>query len=200
MKLDYVKNDIAEVLYTKEQIEKRMEELGAEITRDYKGKNPLLVAVLKGGAHFLIDLIKYIDTHVEIDYMTVSSYGNSTESSGKIKLVMDLDVSIEGRDVIIVEDLIDTGLTLHYLHDLLQARNPKSLNIFAFIQKNEATKKDVDLKYVGFDCPNKFIVGYGFDYDQMYRNLDCIGVLNPEVYQNNGGKAEVLRRAIANNK
>jgi hypoxanthine phosphoribosyltransferase len=195
MKLEKVKNDISEVLFTRPQIEKRIEALGEEITRDYQGKELLIVGILKGGAFSLANLILNIDIHCQVDFMAVSSYNNSTKSQEKVDIMLDLAIDIKGKDVLVVEDIADTGLTLRTIREHLTSRQPKSLEFFCLLRKPTAMIHTIDVRYVGFDVPNQFVVGWGFDYDQMYRNLDVIGILNPEVYQDQGGRAEVYRRS-----
>ena len=177
-------SDIKEILITKEDLAKRIKELGKEITKDYKdSKNLLLIGILKGSVVFLADLMREIDLHTQIDFMTVSSYGSGAKTTGSITIKKDLDTDIEGCDVIIVEDIIDSGVTLHNLKNLLLERNPKSLKICALLDKKERREIDVTVDYAGFDIPNEFIVGYGLDYADNYRNLDYIGVLKREVYE-----------------
>jgi hypoxanthine phosphoribosyltransferase len=195
MKVQTVQDDILEVLFTKAQIEARITELANQINRDYRGRELVLICILKGGAFTLNELILNIDSHVQVDFMIVSSYDNSTSSSGNVKIVTDLAHDIKGRDVLVVEDIVDTGLTLNKIVEYLKNKAPNSVELFTLLRKPEALKFPIEVKYVGFDIPNKFVVGYGFDYDQMYRNLDVIGVLNPEVYQSDGGQTEVYRRA-----
>jgi hypoxanthine phosphoribosyltransferase len=163
-----------DVLITPEQLSARIAELGAAITRDYEGGNPLLVGVLKGSVFFMADLARAIDLPLELDFMAVSSYGNATESSGVVRMLKDLDAPIAGRDVIIVEDIIDSGRTLSYLVELLQQRGPNSIEICALLTKPERAEVDIDCRYVGFEIPNRFVVGYGLDYAERYRNLEYI--------------------------
>ncbi len=178
-----LKEDVAEVLITEEELQARIAELGKAISADYQGRDLLAVCILRGAVIFLSDLIRQIAVPHEIDFMAVSSYGGtSTESSGVVRILMDLTTSIEGRDVLIVEDIVDTGLTLDYIIDNLKTRRPASLRTCALLNKHESRKVDVPLDYVGFDIPNKFVVGYGLDYDEKYRNLPFIGVLKPELY------------------
>jgi len=178
-----LKEDVAEVLITEEELQARIAELGKAISADYQGRDLLAVCILRGAVIFLSDLIRQIAVPHEIDFMAVSSYGGtSTESSGVVRILMDLTTSIEGRDVLIVEDIVDTGLTLDYIIDNLKTRRPASLRTCALLNKHERRKVDVPLDYVGFDIPNKFVVGYGLDYEEKYRNLPFIGVLKPELY------------------
>ncbi len=177
-----MKNDIKEVLISKEEIEAKLKEMGAQISKDYEGKDLLLIGVLKGAFIFLADLMRTIDIPVEVDFMAVSSYGSSTESSGVVRILKDLDAEIEGKDVLVVEDIIDTGLTLSYLIGNLKSRGANSVSVCTLLDKPERRKADVGLKYKGFDIPDKFIVGYGLDYAQKYRNLDQIYILKEEAY------------------
>ena len=175
--------DITEVLLSEEQIRQRVSELGAEISADYAGEDVVVVSVLRGAAIFGADLVRALDVPVEMDFIAASSYGDSHQSSGEIRITKDLSGSIEGKHVVIVEDILDTGLTLRYLEDELSARGPKSIAVAVFLRKEGAQKVDVNCKYVGFACPDGFIVGYGLDYAQRYRNLPYVGLLNPDVYQ-----------------
>ena len=174
--------DIQEVLFTPEEIAAANQRLGQQIAHDYQGKNPLLVCVLKGAILFLTDLIRQIPESVEIDFMDVSSYHGGTTSSGDVKIIKDLDVSVAGRDVIFVEDIIDTGNTLKALGDLFASRKAKSVKIVSLVDKPAHRNQSVKADYVGLSCTDKFIVGYGMDYQDRYRNLPYIGVLKPEVY------------------
>lgn len=168
---------IGEVMISEDELQERIVQLGNEISKDYKGKEILLIGVLKGACVFMSDLMKRINNIVSIDFMAVSSYGASTKSTGVVRIIKDLDTSIEGKEVLIVEDIIDTGLTLHYLCDNLKSRNPKSLKICTLLDKPERREIDMKADYVGFEVPNKFIVGYGLDYDEKYRNLPYITCL-----------------------
>jgi hypoxanthine phosphoribosyltransferase len=175
--------DIDYILISEEQIKQRVAELGAAITNDYRAIGDLLlVGVLKGCAMFMVDLARAIDLPLAIDFIAVASYGASTESSGVVRLMKDLDTDISHRHVLIVEDIIDSGLTLAYLRGQLLRRNPASLRICTLLNKPERRTADVPVDYVGFDIPNAFVVGYGLDYAERYRNLPFIGVLRPEVY------------------
>ncbi|ACL25531.1 MULTISPECIES: hypoxanthine phosphoribosyltransferase [Chloroflexus] len=175
--------DIDYILISEEQIKQRVAELGAAITNDYRAIGDLLlVGVLKGCAMFMVDLARAIDLPLAIDFIAVASYGASTESSGVVRLMKDLDTDISNRHVLIVEDIIDSGLTLAYLRAQLLRRNPASLRICTLLNKPERRTADVPVDYVGFDIPNAFVVGYGLDYAERYRNLPFIGVLRPEVY------------------
>ncbi|QMV42265.1 hypoxanthine phosphoribosyltransferase [Cohnella cholangitidis] len=177
-----MQNDIQEVLYSQEVIQQKVQELGAAISRDYEGRNPLVICVLKGAFIFMADLSKNITIPIELDFMAVSSYGNSTRSSGEVKIIKDLDVSVEGRDVLIVEDIIDSGLTLSYLIDVLERRNALSVNVVALFDKPGRRTSDLNADYTGFTIPDAFVVGYGLDYAEKYRNLPYVGVLKPEIY------------------
>ncbi len=174
---------IDEVLFSKEDIEKKVDYLGELITDDYLGEELLVVGVLKGANIFLSDLIRKIKLPVEIDFMAVSSYGLSTESSGVVRVIKDLDYSIEGRNVLIIEDIIDTGLTLNYLYKNLQSRKPKSIKICTLLNKPERRKVDIQVDYIGYKIPDKFIVGYGIDYGEKFRNLPYIATLKEEAYK-----------------
>ena len=164
---------------------KRCSELGKELTEIYKDKNPLVVGVLKGAVPFMADIVREMDCHLELDFMDVSSYGNATISSGEVKILKDLDTNVEGRDMLIVEDIIDSGRTLAYLVDLFKYRKAKSVKIVTLLDKPEGRVVKIDADYIGFDVPNEFVVGYGLDYAEQYRNLPYVGVLKPSVYQSN---------------
>jgi hypoxanthine phosphoribosyltransferase len=172
---------LGEVLIDADTIQRRVAELARQISDDYRDQTPLLVCILKGGIVFLVDLVKHIDVPHAIDFMAVSSYGpGARESSGAVRIIMDLEQDIEGRHVLIVEDIIDSGRTLHYISNLLLARNPASLRICALLDKRERREVDVPLDYVGFDIPNKYVFGYGLDLDELFRNLPFVGVLKDE--------------------
>lgn len=175
-------SDIQEVLYSEEQISQKVKELGERLTKDYEGRNPLVICVLKGAFIFMSDLVKEIKVPLEIDFMAVSSYGQSTVSSGVVRILKDLDTSVEGRDVLIVEDIIDSGLTLSYLIDVLNHRNAKSVTVCTLFDKPARRKVDLSPDYKGYTLPDEFVVGYGLDYAEKYRNLPFIGILKPEVY------------------
>lgn len=177
-----LKRDIKEVLFTAQELEKRVSELGAQIQADYQGRELLVIGVLKGANMFLGDLIRHIDLPLEVDFIAASSYGNATESSGVVRILKDLDYPIEGKNVLLIEDLIDTGLTLHYLAENLKSRNPASFKICTLLDKPERRLVSIDVSYKGFDIPDEFIVGYGIDYSQRYRNLPYIATLKPEIY------------------
>jgi len=174
--------DVARVLLDAGDIQERVAALAAAVSRDYRGRDLLLVAVLKGAVMFIADLLRYLEVPAAVDFMAISSYGRSTRSSGVVRIIKDLNESIEGRDVLIVEDIIDTGLTLRYLFELLKDRHPRSIRICTLLDKQERRKAEVPVHYRGFSIPNEFVVGYGLDYGERYRNLPFIGVLRPEVY------------------
>ena len=180
-----LEQDIAKILITHEQLQTRIAELGDAISRDYAGQDLLLVCVLKGGVLFLSDLIRAIHIPHAIDFMAISSYGGTRiESSGIVRILMDLNASIEKRNVLIVEDIVDTGRTLSYIVENLRTRDPASVKICALLNKPSRREVNVELHYVGFNVPNEFVVGYGLDYNEIYRNLPFIGVLKPEKYAN----------------
>jgi hypoxanthine phosphoribosyltransferase len=168
---------IGEILVQREELAHRVRELAEEISRDYEGRELLLVGVLKGAVFFLSDLMRHIEPECQVDFMAVSSYGSSTDSSGVVRILKDLDASIEGREVLIVEDIVDSGLTLSYLMRTLQARDPASLEVCALLTKPERRKVDLPIRYVGFEIPNRFVIGYGLDHDQRFRNLPYVAVL-----------------------
>jgi hypoxanthine phosphoribosyltransferase len=168
---------IGEVLVSEEDLQRRVTELAAEVSRDYAGRDLLLVAILKGAVPFLADLMRQLTVPCELDFMDVSSYGSSTDSSGVVRILKDLDASISGRDVLIVEDIIDSGLTLHYLLRNLRARDPASLEVCSLLTKPERRRVDLPIQYVGFEIPNRFAIGYGLDYDEHFRNLSYVAVL-----------------------
>ncbi|MET1038754.1 MAG: hypoxanthine phosphoribosyltransferase [Aeromicrobium sp.] len=174
--------DLDQTLFTEEQIIDRLKEMAAQIEQDYEGKDLLLVGVLKGAVMVMADLARSLDRHVEMDWMAVSSYGSGTKSSGVVRILKDLDTDLSGRHVLIVEDIIDTGLTLSWLITNLRSRGPASVEIATLLRKPDALQMDVEVKYVGFDIPNAFVVGYGLDYNEHYRNLRCIGTLAPHIY------------------
>ena len=176
--------DIQEILLDEQDIKDIVKKVGAEITRDYADKNPLVIAVLRGAVVFMADIIRAIECPLSIDFMAVSSYGDGVKSSGVVRIVKDLDTKIEGRHVIIVEDVLDSGLTLSYLVRMLKSRNPASIEIAAFLVKDiEGKRPAIDPRYVGTHVPDKFVVGYGLDYAERYRNLPYVGVLKPSVYE-----------------
>ncbi|KEZ49650.1 MULTISPECIES: hypoxanthine phosphoribosyltransferase [Metabacillus] len=179
-----MKQDIEKVLITEEEISRKVKELGAQLTEEYNDRFPLAIGVLKGAMPFMADLLKNIDTYLEMDFMDVSSYGTSTVSSGEVKILKDLDTSVEGRDILIIEDIIDSGLTLSYLVELFRYRKAKTISIVTLLDKPTGRKADIQADYVGFEVPDAFVVGYGLDYIERYRNLPYIGVLKPEIYEN----------------
>jgi hypoxanthine phosphoribosyltransferase len=174
--------DLAEVLLTEQEIERRLDELAAQIDADYAGRDPLLVGVLKGAIMVMADLSRRLSLPVEQDWMAISSYGSGTKSSGVVRIMKDLERDITGRDVLIVEDIVDSGLTLSWIMSNLSSRGPASVEVCTLLRKPDVLKVDVPLRYVGFDIPNEFVVGYGLDYAERYRNLRCIGTLAPHVY------------------
>ena len=175
-------NDIREVLISEEEIREIVKELGKRVTEDYKDKNLFLITVLKGAVVFLGDLMRAIECPCEIEFMVTSSYGSGTTSSGNVKIVKDIDVPLDDKDVLIVEDILDSGLTLSFLMELLKNRNPKSIEICTLLDKPSRRVAQIEAKYTGRQIPDEFVVGYGLDYDEKYRNLPFIGVLKPEVY------------------
>jgi hypoxanthine phosphoribosyltransferase len=179
---DNVEGDLAHVLLTEEQISERIAAIAAEIDEAYQGRDLLLVGVLNGAVMVMADLARALSIHANMDWMAVSSYGSGTTSSGVVRILKDLDGDVEGRDILIVEDILDSGLTLSWLLKNLRSRKPASLEIFTLLRKPDAVKVDVEPRYIGFDIPNEFVVGYGLDYAQRYRNLRCVGTLSPHVY------------------
>lgn len=177
-------NDIERVLISKEEIDQKCAEIGQQLTKEYEGKFPLAIGVLKGAMPFMADLLRQIETYLEMDFMDVSSYGSGTRSSGEVKIVKDLDTKVEGRDLLIIEDIIDSGLTLRYLVDLFKYRKARSIKIVTLLDKPSGRTADIQADIIGFEVPDAFVVGYGLDYNQKYRNLPYIGVLKPEVYRN----------------
>jgi hypoxanthine phosphoribosyltransferase len=182
MSASSLEKDVAEVLIDEATLQAKVAELGARISVDYADRQVTLVSVLKGALPFMADLMRAITTPVRIDLMEVSSYGGSTETTGRVRILKDLSSSIEGEHVLIVEDIIDTGLTLNYLTQYLSGKEPASLSICTLLDKPARRLVDIDLTYCGFEIPDRFVIGYGLDYDEIYRNLPYIGVLKPEVY------------------
>ena len=170
--------EIGEILVSSDDLQRRVAELGEEISRDYEGRDLVLVGVLKGAVPFIADLMRHLTVPCELDFMAVSSYGSRTDSSGVVRILKDLDAPIDGRDVLIVEDIIDSGLTLHYLLRNLKARNPGSLDVCALLTKPERRRIDLPTRYVGFEIPNRFAIGYGLDHEQRFRNLDYVAALS----------------------
>jgi len=177
-----IAEDLERVLYTSDQIAERIAEVAAQIDADYEGKDILLVGVLNGAVMVMSDLQRAMKSHVQMDWMAVSSYGAGTQSSGVVRILKDLSQDLEGRHVIVVEDIIDTGLTLSYLINYLASRGPASIEIMTMFRKPDAAKIDVPVKYIGFDIPNEFVVGFGLDFAEKYRNLRDVGTLKPEIY------------------
>jgi len=172
---------VEQVLIDDDRLQDRIAELGSEISADYAGRDLLLVGVLKGAVFFMADLMRRLTMPCEIDFMAISSYGAATDSSGVVRILKDLDINIEGRNVLVVEDIIDSGLTLSYLVRSLQAREPSSLDVCALLTKPQRRENDVDVRYVGFEIPNRFVVGYGLDFAERYRNLPYVAVLHPDL-------------------
>lgn len=177
-----MQNDIQEILITREQIQDKVAELGRELSKEYEGRNPLVICILKGAFIFMADLVKEMTVPLELDFMAVSSYGASTRSSGEVKIIKDLDTSVEGRDILIVEDIIDSGLTLSYLIDVLERRKVSSIKIATLFDKPARRSVKLEADWSGFVIPDAFVVGYGLDYAEKYRNLPFVGVLKPEIY------------------
>lgn len=178
-----MRDDIKQVLYSEEQLRDKIKELGSRISRDYEGKELMLIGVLKGSVPFMADLMKEITIPVTMDFMAVSSYGNASKTSGVVRILKDLDFQIEGKHVLIVEDIIDSGITLRYLVDYLKNRMPASIEIAALLNKPGRREVKLDCKYLGYDMPDEFLVGYGLDFAEKYRNLPFIGILKEEVYK-----------------
>ena len=173
---------VGEILIDEETLAARVAELGVEVSSDYQGRDLLLIGVLKGAVFFMADLMRHLTVPCEVDFMAISSYGASTDSSGVVRILKDLDINIDGRHVLVVEDIIDSGLTLSWLLGNLRSRHPASLEVCTLLRKPDAIKVDVPVRYVGFDIPNEFVVGYGLDYAERYRDLPFIGTLDPKVY------------------
>ena len=182
MDLESVKSDIDRVVITEADLQGRLKELADQVTKDYEGRDLLMIGVLKGAAIAMADMARLINRHVEMDWMAVSSYGAGTKSSGVVRILKDLDQDVTGREILIVEDILDTGLTLSWLKGNLESRGAKNVDILTVLRKPEATKIDVYAKYIGFDIPNEFVVGYGLDYNERYRNLPFIAVLAKHLY------------------
>lgn len=182
MDAQHVEGDLQHVLLTEDQIHARIRELAAEIDADYAGRDLLLVGVLKGAIMVMADLARSLERSTDMDWMAVSSYGSGTTSSGVVRILKDLDLDLTGRNVLVVEDILDSGLTLSWLLKNLSSRGTESVEVFTLLRKPDAMKVRIDPRYVGFDIPNEFVVGYGLDYDQKYRNLRCVGTLAPHVY------------------
>ncbi len=182
MDLSTAGRDIDRVIVTAPEIQARLKEIALQVERDYVGRDLLVIGILKGAVMTMADFVRSLNRHVEMDWMAVTSYGSGTKSSGVVRILKDLDRDISGRDVLIVEDIVDTGLTLAWLKSNLQSRGTKSVEIFTMLRKPDAAKVEVDVRYIGFDIPNEFVVGYGLDYNEKYRNLDFIGILDKGVY------------------
>lgn len=178
-----MEQDIKKVLVSEEEIREKVAEIGARISEDYAGKNLLMVGILKGSVVFMADLMRAVTAHARIDFMSVSSYGSGTKSSGVVKIVKDLDNNVEGYDLLLVEDILDSGLTLSYLRELLRDRHPNSIKIVTLLNKPARRTADIQPDYCCFEVPDEFVVGYGLDFDERYRNLPYVGVLREEVYQ-----------------
>jgi hypoxanthine phosphoribosyltransferase len=181
-----LEKDVAEILIDEDALQRRIAELGDEISADYAGRDLLLIGVLKGAVFFMADLMRRLTVPCEIDFMAISSYGGQTDSSGVVRILKDLDMNIERRDVLVVEDIIDSGLTLSYLMRNLRSREPATLEICALMTKPSRREIDVPVRYVGFEIPNRFVIGYGLDFDERYRNLPYVGVLNAELITEGG--------------
>lgn len=177
-----IEDDIKEVFFSKEELAKIVERLGKQISKDYEGKNLMLVSILKGSVIFMADLMRAITVPCNIDFMSVSSYGSGTKTSGTVKIIKDLDINLEGKDLLLVEDILDSGKTLYYVSNMLKMRNPSSIHICTLLDKPERREADIKADYAGTFVPDEFVVGYGLDYDEKYRNLPYIGVLKPEIY------------------
>ena len=177
-----MREDIKEILFTQEDLKAITKELGEKVTRDYKDKKLYLVTILKGAVVFLTDFMRNVDLPCEVDFMVVSSYGSGVTSSGNVKIIKDLDVPLEDKDILIVEDILDSGNTLKFVVDMIKKRHPKSVEICALLDKPSRRIAEIQAKYVGREIPDEFVVGYGLDYDEKYRNLPYLGVLKPEVY------------------
>ena len=182
MDAEHIEGELSRVLVTEAEIQDRLAGLAKEVAADYHGRDLLLVGVLRGAVMVMADLAREFDRHVEMDWMAISSYGSGTTSSGVVRILKDLDTDITGRHVLVVEDIIDTGLTLTWLVSNLTTRGPASVEVCTLLRKPEAQQMSVPVKYVGFDIPNEFVVGYGLDYAERYRNLRCVGTLSPQVY------------------
>lgn len=178
-----MKNDVKEILYSPEELTRRIKEMGEKISKDYKGKELVLIGVLKGSVMFMSDLMKEISIPCSMDFMAVSSYGNSTTTTGVVRILKDLDYAIEGKHVLIIEDIIDSGVTLKYLMEYLRNRKPESLEIACLLNKPERRRVEIKVQYIGFNVPDHFLIGFGLDYAEKYRNLPYIGILKEEVYK-----------------
>ena len=182
MDADHVPSEITEILITHDELQQRLAEIAAQVDADYAGRDLLLVGVLKGATIVVADFMRHLKSHVTVDWMAVSSYGSGTTSSGVVRILKDLDADLSGRNVLVVEDILDSGLTLSWLLKNLTSRGPASVEVFTLLRKPDAQKVNVSPRYIGFDIPNEFVVGYGLDYAEKYRNLRCVGTLAPHVY------------------
>ena len=178
-----IHKDMSEILFDAKTIQNRIKELGKEITKDYEGKRPVIICILRGAVVFMTDLVREIDLPLEIDFFSISSYGSSTKSSGIVKIRKDIDTDITGRDVIVVEDIVDSGLSLEYIYEYLKHHNVNSAKVCVLLDKPKAHKVDIKIDYTGFDIGNEFVVGYGLDYGEIYRNIPYIGILKEEIYK-----------------
>ena len=178
-----LEKDIDRIFFSAEELDAKVKALGAEISEDYKDKMPIFVGILKGSFVFTADLMRAVDTYCDIDFMAVSSYGSGTTTTGAVKINKDLSYNVEGRHILLIEDILDSGVTLSYLRDYIGARKPASIKICTLLDKPARRRADIQPDYVGFECPDEFIVGYGLDYAERYRNLPYIGVLKPEIYE-----------------
>lgn len=185
MRVEDVASEIDGVLITSEQLQERLAQLAAQVDRDYADTPPLIVGVLKGAVMVVADFVRHLSIPVQMDWMAVSSYGSSTKSSGVVRILKDLDTDLQGRDVLIVEDILDSGLTLSWLLRNLRSRGAESVEVLTLLRKPDAMRTEVEVRYLGFDIPNEFVVGYGLDYSEKYRNLDCVAKLAPHVYEHN---------------
>ncbi|MFT4148062.1 MAG: hypoxanthine phosphoribosyltransferase [Micrococcaceae bacterium] len=183
MDLDYVKDEIVDVLVPEDKIQEKLAELARQVEKDYHGKDLLVIGILKGAVMVVADFVRTLNKHVEMDWMAVSSYGSGTKSSGVVRILKDLDTDLLGKNVLIVEDIVDSGLTLSWLKKNLLSRGPESVEILTLLSKPDAVKVDINPRYVGFEIPNEFVVGYGLDYAEKYRNLPFVGTLSPKVYE-----------------
>ncbi len=174
--------DISSILYSEQQIQAKIAEMGGKLSMDFAERNPLVICILKGAFIFMADLVKHMTIPLEIDFMAVSSYGKSSQSSGVVKIIKDLDIPVEGRDLIIVEDIMDSGLTLSYIIDVMERKNARSISVVTLFDKPARRKVEIEADYYGFELPDEFVVGYGLDYAERYRNLPYVGVLKPEIY------------------
>jgi hypoxanthine phosphoribosyltransferase len=183
MKNIFAENDMAKILFTEEDIQTRIKELGKELSEDYKDKFPVLIGVLRGAVLFYADLVKELDIHLEMNFLAISSYGSGTESTGEVRIQYDMQESIKGRHVLVIEDIIDSGRTISHLKEILYARHPESIKVCSLLDKPSRREVKAEGDYIGFVVPNEFVVGYGLDYAGKYRNLNYIGVLKPDIYE-----------------